>query len=94
MSSQGESFGVSRARLQVDMEKSRATDIIGFGTGTDAAASLNVLGLSELDPAQYQRVQRTRSNKASVWLSRPLTLPNLIISAVVLEPLERLLLGA
>lgn len=55
--------------------------------------SLETLGLSELDPQQYQRVQRVRSTRATHWLERPITLPYLTIAAVALEPVERLMLG-
>lgn len=43
------------------------------------------------DPLQYLRVQRVRSKKATVWLDAVQTLPKLIISAVMLVPLERMM---
>ena len=46
------------------------------------------------DPQQFVRVQRVRSKKASSWMEKPETLPNLIISATMLSPLERMMRSA
>jgi len=46
------------------------------------------------DPQQFVRVQRVRSKKATSWMEKPQTNPNLIISATMLSPLERMMRSA
>lgn len=58
---------------------------------TDAAAAPWGLAVSEMDPAQYRRVQRVRSKKATDWLERGRTFGSLMVASVVLAPAERLM---
>lgn len=62
-------------------------------TAADCLA-LAAVGLSEMDTSQWQRVQRTRSRRATVWMQKPSTPPNLLIASLVLGPLEKVMLGS
>lgn len=58
-----------------------------------SSSALATLGVAEMDPLHYQRVQRVRSKKATEWIERPLTLQSLTIAAFFLAPLEKVMWG-
>ena len=63
---------------------------------TDADADSKesqMVGLQEVESAQYQRIQRKRAKRATEFVHRPVTLKTLIISATMLAPIERVLPG-
>ena len=49
------------------------------------------MGLCEPDSGQYQKMQRKRAKRASEFLKRPTTLSNLVISAFMITPIEKIL---
>lgn len=66
--------------------------VVGSGASSESAMLLTGV-LSETGQLDFQKVQRTRAKKATTWLERPTTETNLLTAAVMIRPLERVMLG-
>lgn len=78
------------ARLRVALFKGSKSQTTAL---TSELQIVSGLGVAETDAAQYQRIQRVRTKRATSFVERPLTIPHLIISAIMLGPVEGILSG-